>query len=158
MDKLIKNIEIEDFINIRILELNNEVCFYFVDKYNEKYFYIKEDNVLCTHQPTYVNYGFLYLQRAIVIHRNDLNMLKKDIYNLYKQLTFKINRAEKNAKYYFIDMNFEVQECEEKNDYVDNIIYNSFNYFVSKEEAEKYADKLQEYLIELRKEEALRGE
>ncbi|CAM3401054.1 hypothetical protein [Pseudostreptobacillus hongkongensis] len=158
MDKLIKNIEIPDFINIRILELNNEVCFYFVDKYNEKYFYIKEDNVLCTHQPTYVNYGFLYLQRAIVIHRNDLNMLKKDIYNLYKQLTFKIERAEKYAKYYYINDYFEVKSFTEEKYPTDNKLYNSFNYFLTKEEAEKCAKKLKEYLIKLRKEEYLKGE
>ena len=152
MEELIKNIEIPDFINIRILELNNINCVYFVENYNEKYFYIKEDNVLCTHQPTYVNYGFLYLQRAIVIHRNDLNMLKKDIYNLYKQLTFEIPRAEIDTKYYFITQNFEVEEYKERNDCIDNTLYNSFNYFTNKEEAQKYAKKLQQYLIELRKE------
>lgn len=65
----------------------------------------------------------------------------------------KIPRAEENTKYYFIAQNFKVREHEEENDNIDNTLYNSFNYFTSKEEAEKYAKKLKQYLFELRKEE-----
>lgn len=38
-----KTIEIEDFIKIKILDLNSEDCVYFVEKYNEKYFYMKDN-------------------------------------------------------------------------------------------------------------------
>jgi hypothetical protein len=153
----IRKIEIKDFIRILILELNEEEYVYFVDSYNEKYFYVKDNNELCTHQSIYTYYK-LYFSKANTIYRDNLDKLKKDVYDLHRQLTFSLPRAKRNAKYYFIDMNFEVQECEERNDYADNIIYNSFNYFVSEEEATKCSEKLKEYLIELRKEEALKGE
>ena len=153
-----KEIKIEDFITIKILDLSLKICVYFVDSYNEKYFYIN-NNELCTYQKNYtVDIYTLYFQKARIIHRDNLDKLKKDVYDLHRQLTFSLPRAKRNAKYYFIDMNFEVQECEERNDYADNIIYNSFNYFVSEEEATKCSEKLKEYLIELRKEEALKGE
>ena len=152
-----KEIKIENFITIRALELNKEDYVCFVDNFNEKYFYIDNNNELCTHQSDYAFYK-LYFQKATIIYCDTLDKIEKDVYELYRQLTFSIPRAKRNAKYYFIDMNFEVQECEERNDYADNIIYNSFNYFVSEEEAEKYADTLQKYLIELRKEKYINGE
>ena len=151
MDKLIKNIEIQDFINIRILDLNSEDCVYFAEKYNEKYFYMKDNNKLstCQYIPSFYS---LYFQKANIIHRSNLNGLEQDVYNLYKQLTFSIPRAENNSEYYSITSCFEVDNLKEKAEYLDNVIYNSFNYFVSKEEAKKCAKKLKEYLIELRKE------
>ena len=157
MEKIIEKIEIPYFIKIRILELNNSNYVYFVEEYNKKYFYIKEDNKLCTHQAIDGIYD-LYFQKAEIIYRNNLNKLEKDIYNLYSQLTFKIERAEKNTKYYAINAYFEVIDLKENNTYLDNILYKSFNYFVSKEKAEKYAKKLQEYLIESRKKDCVNGE
>lgn len=152
MNETIKTIEIDDFIKIRILDLNSEDCVYFVEKYNKKYFYIKEYNRLRTHQyiPTFYS---LYFQKANIIHRSNLNGLEQDVYNLYRQLTFKIERAKKNTRYYTINSCFEVREDEENNHYIDNNRYNNYNYFLSKAEAEKYAKILQEELIKLRKEE-----
>ena len=70
----------------------------------------------------------------------------------------KIDRAKPNTKYYFITSDFGVGKLKEENDNLDKLYYEKFNYFTSKEEAEKYAKKLQEYLIELRKEEYVKGE
>ena len=156
MNETIKTIEIEDFIKIRILELTSESCVYFVDKYNEDYFYIKDNNKLCT-RPIFYTFYDLYFQKAESIYRDNLDELEKDVYKLYKELTFKIEKAKPNTKYYFITCDFGVGELTENNDNVDNNYYKNFNYFTSKEEATKCAKILQEELIKLRKEEALKG-
>lgn len=152
-----KTIEIEDFITIKILDLNSEDCVYFVEKYNEKYFYTKEDNRLCTHQITCGNYRF-YFQKANIIHRSNLNGLEQDVYKLYRQLTFKIERAKIGETYYFITDCFEVKSFREEKYPTDNKLYKSFNYFVSEEEAQKCAGILCKTLRELRKEYYLKGE
>ena len=147
----IRKIEIEDFIRILILELNEKEFIYFVDKYNGDYFYIDDNNKLCIHQLIYTYYD-LYFQKVRIVHRNNLDKLEKYIYKLHRQLTFKIDRAEKGKYYYFINITFNIIKMQEQYEYIDNRLYNSFNYFLSKEEAEKYAKILQEELIKLRKE------
>ena len=153
----IRKIEIKDFIKILILDLNKEEYVYFVDSYNEKYFYVKDNNQLCTHQSIYTYYK-LYFSKANTIYRENLDKLKKEVYKLYKQLTFKIPRAEKDTKYYTINACFEVREDEENNHYMDNKRYNTYNYFLNEEEAKKCAKILKKHLIELRKEEYLNGD
>ena len=69
-----------------------------------------------------------------------------------------IPRAEKDTLYYKIESDFTVASLIEENDNIDNKFYKSYNYFTSEVEATKCAKKLQEYLIELRKEEVLKGE
>ena len=153
-----EKIEIKNFITINILELNEEECVYFVDSYNEKYFYIN-NNELCTYQKNYtVDIYTLYFQKAEIIHRDNLNILEKEVYRLYRKLTVSIPRAEKDKYYYFIDTNFKVIKIPEEYDHFDNSQYNSFNYFLTEEEATKYAKKLQQFLIESRKEDYLKGE
>ena len=68
-----------------------------------------------------------------------------------------IPRVEKETLYYIIDNDFKVVDFIEENDDIDNKFYESYNYFISEEEAMKCAKKLKEYLIELRKE-AMKGE
>lgn len=75
-----------------------------------------------------------------------------------KETTFKIPRAEKDDIYYLIESNFEVNWFIEQNDNIDNKYYESYNYFLNEEEATKCAKILQETLVKLRKEEALKGE
>ena len=152
-----KEIRIENFITIKLLQFKSDVWVYFVDYYNEKYFYTKEDNRLCTHQITCGNYRF-YFQKANIIHRSNLNGLEQDVYKLYRQLTFKIERAKIGETYYFITDCFEVKSFREEKYPTDNKLYKSFNYFVSKAEAEKCAKILSETLIELRKEDYANGE
>lgn len=157
MNETIKTIEIDDFIKIRILELEYNKYIYFVEDYNKKYFYINNDNELRTHQYIPTKYS-LYCQKAITISYNKLNELEKEVYKLYRQLTFKIERAEKNAKYYYITDCFEVKSFTEEKYPTDNKLYKSFNYFVSEEEAQKCAGILCKTLRELRKEYYLKGE
>lgn len=157
MEELIRNIEIEDFITIKILDLNSEDCVYFVEKYNEKYFSMKDDNYLGTCSTSYGCYD-LYFQKANIIHCDVINVLEKEVYKWYRQLTFSIPRAEKGQYYYVIENDFTVDIVEENNDDVDNNYYKNFNYFTSKVEAEKYAKILQETLVKLRKEEYIKGE
>ena len=68
-----------------------------------------------------------------------------------KESIFKIPRDEIYKTYYFIENYFEVNSFTERNDKIDKKHYKSYNYFTSKEEAIKCAEKLQQYLIELRK-------
>ena len=155
MEQVMKEIKIEDFITIKILDLSLETCVYFVNDYNEKHFYMTDDNELYTHKSIdiYYNCYDLYFQKARIVHRDNLDKLKKYVYDLHRKLTVKIGRAEKGEYYYIIDISFGVEKCEEQNDDTDDFMYNTFNYFLSKEEAVKYAQKLQQYLINLRKEE-----
>lgn len=69
-----------------------------------------------------------------------------------------IPRVEKETLYYIIDNDFTVVDFIEENDDIDNKFYESYNYFISEEEATKCAEKLKAYLIELRKEEYIKGE
>lgn len=157
MEELIRNIEIEDFINIRILELNNSNYVYFVEDYNEKYFYTNNNNELCTHHPISIRRK-LYFQKAKIIYRDNLITLEKEIYKLYGQLTFKIDRVNKEEKYYIITRNFKVTSAIETNDITDDNQYKEYNYFKNEEEAKKCAKILQETLVKLRKEEYIKGE
>ena len=154
-----KTIEIKDFIRILILELNREreSYVYYVDSYNNEYFYIDEFGRLATYQNIYQKFP-LRFHKVLLLDKANIEQLEKEIYTLYKRLTFKIPRAKKNITYYFINSSFEVIEVEEENVYFDNTLYDKFNYFTSKEEAEKYARKLQQFLIESRKEEYIKGE
>lgn len=65
-------------------------------------------------------------------------------------------RVEKDTLYYIIENDFKVGSFIEENDNIDNKFYESYNYFTSKEEAIRCSKKLREYLIELRKEEAMK--
>lgn len=73
-----------------------------------------------------------------------------------KESTFKIPRAEKYETYYLIEDNFEVNWFIERNDNRDNEYYEKYNYFINEEEAIKCAKILQETLVKLRKEEAMK--
>lgn len=152
-----KEIKIEDFITIRALELNKEDYVCFVDNFNEKYFYIDNNNKLCTHQSDYAFYK-LYFQKATIIYCDTLDKIEKDVYELYRQLTFTIPRAKEEQDYYFISTTFEVRRMTEFNGKISNPHYKAYNYFLNEEEATKYARKLQQFLIESRKEDYLKGE
>ena len=114
---------------------------------------------MCTYQKNYtVDIYTLYFQKARIIHRDNLDKLKKDVYDLHRQLTFKIPRAKEEQDYYFISTTFEVRRMTDFNGNISNPHYKAYNYFLNEEEATKYAKKLQQCLIELRKEDYLKGE
>lgn len=152
----IRKIEIKNFIRILILELNEEEYVYFVDSYNEKYFYVKDNNELCTHQSIYTYYK-LYFSKANTIYRDNLDKLKKEVYELHRQLTFKTDRAEVGREYYVISNDFRVGKNTELNDEYDKRHHKAYNYFLSESKAREFASKIQNYIIELWKEE-LKGE
>lgn len=147
-----KEIKIEDFITIKILELNEERSVYFVDSYNEDYFYKTENDVLNNNQNIYIVFT-LKFYKGILIYTRDLDRLKKDVYDLHRQLTFKIPRATKKHEYYFISSTFEIERGIDYNGTPSTSQYKVYNYFTSEAEATKCAEKLQQYLIKLRKEE-----
>lgn len=99
-----------------------------------------------------IDFGIrLFCSKATLIAYENLNKLEKYIYKLYKAVNFKIPRAEKYEYFYIIDKNFEINSFKDWYDVAENKQYDTFNYFLTRTEAEKYAKKLQEYLIELRK-------
>lgn len=152
MEQVMEKIEIKNFITINILELNKEEYVYFVYDFNEKYFYLSGTSELCTYQQSDV-YTDLHFMRATQIYKKDLDKLEKNVYELHRQLTFKIDRVDYGQEYYYITSKFEVDSMIEYNERLDDYYYNSFNYFLSEEEAEHYIKKIQQYLIKLRKEE-----
>lgn len=150
-----KTIEIKDFITVKLVEYKGypEEYIYYVDSYNEEYFDMNVDKKLITKPQRVYTFYNLYYQKASKVSKGDIEVLKKEINNIHKELTFKIDRAEKGQYYYVIENDFTVDVVEENNDDVDNNYYKNFNYFTNKEEATKCAEKLKKYLIELRKEE-----
>lgn len=153
-----KEIKIKDFITIKILELDSEKYIFFVDYYNEKYFYIDDNNRIFAHQLAFISYYDLYFQKANIIYRKYLDKLEKNVYELHRRLTFRTQRAKSGKDYYVINTNFNVIKIPEQYEPTDNVQYNSFNYFLTEEEATKYAKKLHEYLMELIKKEYIKGE
>lgn len=152
-----KEIRIENFITIKLLQFKSDVWVYFVDYYNEKYFYIDELEELSTHQnisPSFI----LKFHKAKAIYDMDIEALKNSVYNLHRQLTFSIPRATEEQDYYFISSTFKVERVTDYNGIRSNSHYNSYNYFISEEEAIEFASKLQQFLIESRKEEYSKGE
>lgn len=152
-----KEIKIENFITIKILELNEERSVYFVDSYNENYFYKTENDVLNNNQNIYIVFT-LKFYKGILIYTRDLDRLKKEVYDLHRQLTFSIPRATEEQDYYFISSTFKVERVTDYNGIRSNSHYNSYNYFLNEEEATKYAKILHEELIKLRREEAMKKE
>lgn len=152
-----KEIRIENFITIKLLQFKSDVWVYFVDYYNEKYFYIDELEELSTHQnisPSFI----LKFHKAKAIYDMDIKALKNSVYDLYRQLTFSIPRATEEQDYYFISSTFKVERVTDYNGIRSNSHYNSYNYFLNEEEATKYAKILHEELIKLRREEAMKKE
>ena len=67
-----------------------------------------------------------------------------------------IPRAKIKEVFYVIAPDFTIKSFIELNDNLDNRQYSIYNYFTSESQAERFATKLQDYLIELWKEELLK--
>ena len=149
----VKIIEIPNFLTVKIVKINDKYAAYYVEKFSNEYFYVDKFDYLITHTKASISY---VLSSIIPFTISIINVehLENAIKKLHKELIKnKIPRAEKDTKYYFITQNFEVEDYKERNDYIDNTLYNSFNYFTSESQAREFASKLQEHLIELWKEE-----
>ena len=153
MNEPVKIIEIPNFIKVKIVKINEKHCAYFVENYSNEYFYADEDDFLKTYTRDRISFT-LTLDIPFTIDNIDVEHLEEAIYKLYRKLTQNIiPRAKKGQEYYVINDNFRVSKTTEFNDRLDNKQYRTYNYFVSESKAEEFASKIQNYIIELWKEE-----
>ena len=157
MEEQIKIIEIPDFITIKIVKINEIYSASYVESFSDNHFYRNEFDQMVTHLKFPMMYSLCFKTPKIIENR-DLEDLKEKIYKLHKELTKdKIPRAEKDAPYYVIKNNFTVESFREQNDNIDNRFYKSYNYFLTENQAKRFASKMQNYIIELWKEELKNG-
>lgn len=148
-------IGIDNFLKYKIIKINEEYSTYIVIEWNKMYFEEVGEGILKIRSNKYYkpyNYALSTIIPYIKKNKNIAD-LEEAIYLLFQDIKYTMPRAEKDKYYYFINSDFGLLKIKEKNEVIDNIQYNSFNYFTNKEEATKCAEKLKEYLIELRKEE-----
>ena len=149
MEQVIKTIEIANFLKVKIFNINNKYCVYYVVDYNKDYFYLDEDDFLKTHSKASISYT-LSLDMPFTINIINVEHLENAINKLYKELTKgKLIRAEHGQKYYVIASDFRVVTNIETNTKYDNNLYKSHNYFLSESKAKEFASKLQDELINL---------
>lgn len=157
MKQEIKIIEIPNFITIKIVKINEKHCAYYVEDYSNEYFYTDEDDFLKTHSKARSLWA-LSIDMPMLVNNISIKHLEEDIYKLHKELhkeltKGKLIRAEKGQKYYVIASDFRVVINIETNTTYDNDLYKLHNYFLSEIKAKEFASKMQEYLMELWKEE-----
>ena len=71
--------------------------------------------------------------------------------NLRNEINNKIPRAKEDSKYYYVDYKVSAHSCVEQKYGTDDESYNSGNYFINKNDAEKVAKKFKEILDEFHK-------
>ena len=153
MEEQIKRIEIPDFITIKIVKINNKHCAYYVEDYNNEYFCANENGYLKT-QPKAISFWALSINMPMIEDNINIQPLEEDVYKLYRILKpTTIPRAELKQNYYIIDSDFAVRKLKELNYNFDYRHHSVQNYFLSESQAKRYAGKMQEYLMELWKEE-----
>ena len=158
MEEQVKIIEIPNFLTVKIVKINDKYAAYYVEKFSNEYFYVDKFDYLITHTKASISY---VLSSIIPFTISIINVehLENAINKLHKELTKgKLIRAEKGQKYYVIASDFKVAINIETNTTYANDLYKLHNYFLSKSQAEQFASKLQEHLIELWKEEAVKKE
>ena len=157
MEEQVKIIEIPNFLKVKIVKINNKYCAYYVESYSDEYFYTNENDFLKIHSKD-MSFWSLSINMPMVDNDIIIKHLEKDIYKLHEELTKdKIPRAEKDTSYYVIKNNFTVESFREQNDNIDNRFYKSYNYFLTENQAKRFASKMQNYIIELWKEELKNG-
>ena len=157
MEELVKIIEIPNFIKVKIVKINEKHCAYFVENYSNEYFYADEDDFLKTYTRDRISFT-LSIDIPFTISVINVEHLEEAINKLHKKLTkYQIPRAEKEQKYYVISNDFRVGKNTELNDSYDNRHYKAYNYFLNENKAKRFASKMQDYLIELWKEELNNG-
>lgn len=157
MEEQIKIIEIPGFIKVKIIKIHDKYCAYYVVDYNNEYFYADEDEFLKTYLKASISFT-LSLDIPFTINNFNVEHLEEAINKLHKELTKdRIPRAEKEQIYYVIASDFTIRRFIELNDNVDNRQHRAYNYFVSESKAKEFASKMQEYLMELWKEELNNG-
>ena len=86
MEEQIKIIEIPDFIKVKIVKINEKHCAYYVEDYNNEYFYANEKGFLKT-QPKAISFWALNINKPMTIDNTSITSFKGDIYKLHKILT-----------------------------------------------------------------------
>ena len=146
-------IEINDFITIKIVKINEIYSAGYVESFSDNHFYRNEFDQMVTHLKFPMPYSLCFKTPKIIENRK----LKEKIYKLYKELKDQIPRAEKGQEYYVINADFRVIKFIELNKDFDYKLYCAYNYFVSENQAKRFASKIQNYIIELWKEELKNG-
>lgn len=157
MEEQIKIIEIPDFIKVKIVKINEKYCAYYVEDYSNEYFFSDEDDFLKTYTSDKILFT-LSMDIPFTINNINVEHLEEAIYKLYRILTQNITpRAELKQNYYIIDSDFSVRKLKELNYNFDYRHHSVQNYFLIESQAKRFASQMQEYLMELWKEE-LKGE
>ena len=78
--------------------------------------------------------------------------LEEAIYLLFQDIKFTIPRVEMGKKYYFINNNFIISIKTETRSNEDDLLYFSYNYFLTYNEAVNCAIELRKYLKKIREE------
>ena len=145
-------IEINDFITIKIVKINEIYSAGYVESFSDNHFYRNEFDQMVTHLKFPMPYSLCFKTPKIIENRK-LEDLKEKIYKLYKELKDQIPRAEKGQEYYVINADFRVVKTIELNDDFDYKLYFAYNYFTSENQAKEFASKLKGALIDLWEEE-----
>ena len=152
MEEQIKIIEIPDFIAIKIVKINEIYSAGYVESFSDNHFYRNEFDQMVTKARFPMPYSLCFKTPKIIENR-ELEDLKEKIYKLHKELKDQIPRAEKGQEYYAINADFKVIKNIELNDVFDYKLYRAYNYFVIESQAREFATKIQDYIIQLWKEE-----
>lgn len=156
MEEQIKKIEIEDFITIKIVKINEIYSAGYVESFSDNHFYRNEFDQMVTQLQFPMPYSLCF-KTPKIIKNCDLEDLKEKIYKLYKELKDQIPRAKFGQEYFCINSSGTIIQKIEKNTLFDYYLYRSKNYFLEIKKAKEFASKLQDYLVELWKEELKNG-
>lgn len=148
-------IGIDNFLKYKIIKINEEYSTYIVIEWNKMYFEEVGEGILKISSNKYYKPYNYALSSIIPYTKKNKNIadLEEAIYLLFQDIKYTIPRAEKGQKYYIINRDFTVYNIEDCYHGIDNVQYNSYNYFTSESLAKEFASKLQEHLIELWKKE-----
>ena len=152
-----KIIEIPNFITIKIVKINKLFSAGYVESFSGNHFYRNEFDQMVTHLKFPMPYSLCF-NNPVIIENSDLEDLEDKIYKLHKELKDQIPRAKFGQEYFCINSSGTIIQKIEKNTLFDYYLYRSKNYFLEIKKAKEFASKLQDYLVELWKEEYLKGE
>ena len=153
MDDSIKIIEIPNFLKIKLVKINNVFSVYYVEDYNNAYFYPDIYDFLKSHKKGELWWKF-HLSLPHTIKNIKIEELEEYIYELYRTLKqTTISRAEFKQNYYIIDSDFSIRKLTELNYNFDYRHHSVQNYFLIESQAREFASKLKDTLIDLWKEE-----